>query len=109
MNFKGSLPLLILHVLAEGPSHGYALAAAIRRRSDDVLAFREGTLYPTLHGLEDRGLVTAAEVSAPDGRLRRRYHITEAGRVELARERAAWARYSRAVTVVLESPAGEPA
>lgn len=106
MQFKGSLPLLILHVLAEGPRHGYAIAGAIRQRSDDVLAFREGTLYPTLHGLEQRGLIAGAEEIGPDGRLRRSYQLTEAGRAALAQERAEWVRYSRAVAAVLGEPLG---
>lgn len=106
MHFKGSLPLLILHVLAEGPSHGYAIASAIRERSGEVLAFREGTLYPTLHGLEQRGLITAIEEHDADGRVRRRYRLTEAGQHALAQERAAWRRYSQAVAAVLGEPVG---
>lgn len=106
MNFKGSLPLLILHVLAEGPSHGYAIASAIRQRSADVLAFGEGTLYPTLHGLEQRGLIAAVEGTDPDGRVRRRYRLTDAGQQALVQERADWLRYSRAVAAVLGEPLG---
>ncbi len=106
MNVKGTLPLLILHILSEGPSHGYAIASTIRQRSGEVLAFREGTLYPTLHGLEERGLIAAAEEATADGRTRRRYTITEAGRDALERERAAWLRYREAVTAVLGHAVG---
>ena len=106
MNFKGSLPLLVLHVLAQGPSHGYAIAATIRRHSEGVLEFREGTLYPTLHALEERGLIVATEELVTEGRTRRSYRLTEAGALALDQERAAWLRYSRAVAAILEMPTG---
>lgn len=100
MNLKGSLPLLILHVLADEPGHGYIIAQAIKRRSAGVLDFREGTLYPTLHALEEKGLIESFS-SVVSGRTRRSYRITPAGRVELAREREAWARFAGAVAAVL--------
>lgn len=106
MNFKGSLPLLVLHVLAEGPSHGYAIATTIRQRSAGILEFREGTLYPTLHSLEERGLIAAQEEPASEGRIRRSYRLTEAGALALEQERAAWLRYSAAVAAVLQTPTG---
>lgn len=101
MNQKGSLPLLILHVLAGGPEHGYAIAQEIKRRSAGVLDFREGTLYPTLHTLEDKGLIESHS-SIEQGRTRRSYQITPAGRAMLAQEREEWARYAGAVTAVLK-------
>ncbi len=106
MHLKGSLPLLILHVLAEGPNHGYAIASAIRQRSGEVLAFREGTLYPTLHGLEGRGLIEAIEDVGADGRPRRRYRLTDAGQTALAQEREAWLTYSKAIAAVLGESLG---
>lgn len=106
MNFKGSLPLLVLHVLAQGPNHGYAIAATIRRQSAGVLEFREGTLYPTLHLLEERGLIVASEELVAAGRTRRSYQLTEAGALALEQERAAWLRYSQAVASVLGTPTG---
>jgi DNA-binding PadR family transcriptional regulator len=100
MNMKGTLPLLILHCLAEGPAHGYAIAQAIKRRSAGVLDFREGTLYPALHALEERGLIET--VAAPAGeRSRRCYRLSEAGQTALARGRSDWWRYARAVEAVL--------
>ncbi|HVU10832.1 MAG TPA: helix-turn-helix transcriptional regulator, partial [Phototrophicaceae bacterium] len=57
MNLKGSLPLLILHVLTQGSNHGYGIAKLIRDQSGGVLDFKEGTLYPTLHTLEQQGLI----------------------------------------------------
>ncbi len=100
MNFKGSLSLLVLHLLATGPSHGYRIAREIKQRSAGVLDFREGTLYPTLHGLEQRGLVDSV-MQNEYGRARRYYHLTEAGRAVLAHERAEWERYTGAVRAVL--------
>lgn len=100
MNLKGSLPMLALHVLEAGPRHGYAIAQAIKSRSEGVLDFREGTLYPALHALEARGLVESFADEA-GGRARRSYRITPAGLAELERERAAWLAYSRAIAAVL--------
>lgn len=100
MNLKGSLPLLILHVLEPAPLHGYAIAQAIKLRSAGVLDFREGTLYPTLHGLEERGLIES-QVEIESGRQRRSYRMTEAGRRALAEQRGEWLRYTRAIGAVL--------
>lgn len=100
MNLKGSLPVLILQVLEQGSLHGYAIAQQIKQRSAGVLDFREGTLYPALHGLEERGLIVS-EVTMVSGRERRSYLMTEAGRAVLAEQRETWLRYSRALTAIL--------
>ena len=104
MNIKGSLPLLILHTLSVGPNHGYQIAKQIKQQSQGVLDFKEGTLYPTLHSLEQRGLLEA-HTAEEKGRTRRYYHLTDAGRTMLARERKAWARYKNAVNMILEGVA----
>ena len=101
MNFKGTLPTLILEALVREPSHGYRIAQGIKERSEGVLDFREGTLYPALHKLENEGLVESyAEVE--NGRPRRYYRITKTGRAALAKDRAEWRELSRAVSVILE-------
>ena len=100
MNLKGSLPLLILHNLSLEPSHGYRIAKQIRVQSDGVLDFKEGTLYPTLHNLEKQGLV-ASYNDMENGRSRRYYQLTDAGKAELARQRQEWAVYAGAVDVIL--------
>ena len=100
MNMKGSLPLLILHVLSKGPCHGYRIAKSIKLASDGVLDFREGTLYPTLHKMEKQGAIEAYE-EMENGRKRRYYRITKVGRGNLARQREAWANYAQAVETVL--------
>jgi PadR family transcriptional regulator PadR len=100
MNFKGTLPTLILEALAQEPCHGYRIAQKIKERSEGVLDFKEGTLYPALHKLENGGMVESYE-SVENGRARRHYRITRAGRGMLAKDRAEWRTISRAVTTIL--------
>ena len=100
MNFKGTLPTLILEALANGPSHGYRIAQGIKDRSQGVLDFKEGTLYPALHKLETEGLIESSE-ETEKGRTRRSYSITKAGRRALAKDRDEWRELSRAVTLIL--------
>ena len=101
MNFKGTLPTLILETVEQEPSHGYRIAQRIKERSKGVLDFKEGTLYPALHKLENEGLVASSE-EIENGRARRYYRITRAGRTVLAKDRAEWRKLSRAVTMILE-------
>lgn len=100
MNFKGTLPTLILETLAQEPSHGYRIAQRIKERSQGVLDFKEGTLYPALHKLENEGLVESYE-GMEKGRPRRYYRITKSGHKVLAKDRAEWRDLSRAVTIIL--------
>lgn len=100
MNFKGTLPTLILETLAQGPSHGYRIAQSIKERSQGVLDFKEGTLYPALHKLENEGMVESYE-GIEKGRPRRYYSITKSGRGALTRDRAEWHELSRAMTTLL--------
>lgn len=100
MNFKGTLPTLILEALIREPSHGYRIAQRIKERSEGVLDFKEGTLYPALHKLEADGLVESYE-DVEKGRARRYYRITAPGRETLAKDRAEWRELSRAVTLIL--------
>jgi len=100
MNFKGTLPTLILEALRHEPSHGYRIAQQIKERSRGVLDFKEGTLYPALHKLENEGMVKSY-ASVEEGRPRRYYRITESGRRVLSKDRAQWREMSQAVTVIL--------
>jgi len=100
MNFKGTLPTLILEVLAQEPSHGYRIAQRIKERSDGVLDFKEGTLYPALHKLQNESLVESYE-GVEGGRTRRYYRITQSGRKVLNKDRAEWRQLSRAVSIIL--------
>ncbi len=101
MNLKGTLPILVLSVLEEGPSHGYKIAQDIKARSKGVLDFKEGTLYPALHGQEKKGLIKS-RVKVENGRKRRHYHLTPKGRRALTKERGEWAEQSQAVTRILD-------
>ena len=101
MNFKGTLPTLILQALAEQPSHGYRIAQQIKARSKGVLDFKEGTLYPALHKLENEGLVASYE-GMEQGRARRYYRITKSGKAVLSKDRSEWRELSRAVSLILE-------
>src|SRR5271157_5738812 len=94
MNFKGTLPTLILETLVREPSHGYRIAQHIKARSKGVLDFKEGTLYPALHKLENDGLVESYE-GIEKGRPRRYYRITESGQGALHRDRAEWRELSQ--------------
>ena len=100
MNFKGTLPTLILEAVEEEPSHGYRIAQGIKERSKGVLDFKEGTLYPALHKLENEGFVESFE-EVEKGRPRRYYRITKSGRGMLAKDRQEWRELSRAVTLIL--------
>lgn len=101
MNLKGTLPALILKVLSRGPKHGYLIAREIRRTSEGLLDFREGTLYPALHAQENRGLIVSYE-GVENGRRRRYYRLTRRGARVLETERREWKDLSRAIDLVLE-------
>ena len=100
MNFKGTLPTLILETLRGEPSHGYRIAQRIKERSQGVLDFKEGTLYPALHKLENEGMVESYE-GVENGRPRRYYRITKAGHATLAKDRAEWRELAQAMTMML--------
>jgi PadR family transcriptional regulator len=97
---KGHLDALVLASLEAEPAHGYAIIQRLRRRSDDVFVLPEGTVYPALHRLERDGLVKSRWTTA-NGRKRRVYRVTRAGREGLAVRRLEWKTFSRAVEAVL--------
>jgi DNA-binding PadR family transcriptional regulator len=97
---RGHLDALLLAVVGDEALHGYAIIERLRTRSGGELAFPEGTVYPALHLLERSGLLSSSWTTA-NGRRRRVYRITARGRKALARSRADWASFSRAVTAVL--------
>lgn len=101
MNMKGSLPALILQVLSSEESHGYRIAQRIKATSKGVLDFKEGTLYPALHDLENKGQVESYE-RTESGRTRRYYRLTEDGHKRLAKEREEWSQYAAAVNLILK-------
>jgi PadR family transcriptional regulator PadR len=101
MNLKGSLAPLILQNLRRGPNHGYRIAQEIKQKSKGVLDFKEGTLYPALHGLEGKGLI-ASYTQEESGRTRCYYKLTEKGKRSLDRERQEWTRVSAAISLLLQ-------
>ena len=98
---KGHLDVLLLATLEHGPRHGYAIKEALRENSGGRFDLPTGTVYPALHRLEDAGLI-AGTWSVADGRRRRSYRLTPAGRRRLANDRATWRDFATAVTSVLE-------
>lgn len=102
---SGSTPLLVLKLLEDGDLYGYQMIEELRRRSDDTFRLRAGTLYPLLHSLEEKGLVSAYEQTADNGKARRYYHLTKQGRDALKEKESAWNIYAQAVGRVLKGGA----
>lgn len=98
---QGTLDVLILKTLSWGPAHGYAIARWIQRVTDDALRIEEGSLYPALHRLEQRGFVESEWGASENNRRAKFYRITTRGRHELRREASSWAAFAAAVAKVL--------
>lgn len=98
---KGSTPALILAVLADGPRHGYGIAREIAKRSADALKMGEGSLYPALRSLEADGFIQGEWQIQISGPARKVYSLTEKGKGELDKHKAAWQKFSEAVDQVL--------
>ena len=100
---QGTLDLLVLQVVALGPLHGYAIGQRLQQITRDSLQVQQGSLYPALHRLEERGWLRAEWKPSETGRDAKFYSLTRAGRRQLAVERADWHRLARAVTLVLRT------
>ena len=100
---QGTLDLLILKALARGAMHGYGVAEWIHESSQDVLRVEEGALYPALHRLELRGLLSAQWGMSDNNRRAKFYALTAAGRKQLAYETDYWQRMSGAVARILQT------
>jgi PadR family transcriptional regulator PadR len=100
---QGTLDLLILKALARGSMHGYGVAEWIHESSEDVLRVEEGALYPALHRLELRGLLSAEWGTSDNNRRAKYYALTAAGRKRLVEETEYWRRMSGAVARVLQT------
>jgi PadR family transcriptional regulator PadR len=105
---QGTLGILILKALLPGRAHGYAISRWIEEATDDVLRVEEGSLYPALRRLEDRGWVTSEWGVSENNRRARFYMITAAGRKHLRAEATVWLSYSKAVTRVLRTDPALP-
>jgi len=98
---QGTLDLLILSTLALEPKHGWAVAKRIEQVSGEVLLVTQGALYPALHRLEQQGWISASWHATETGREAKFYELTKAGRRQLEKELAQWARLSNAVGLVI--------
>jgi len=98
---QGTLDLLILKVAALGPVHGYAIAQRLQQVSKDVVQVPQGSLYPALHRLENRGLLAADWKQTESGREAKFYHLTRKGRAALESETESWERLAEAVGLIL--------
>ena len=104
-DLRGHLDALILAALEPGPLHGYAVMEALSRATDGALDLPTGTLYPALRRLERAGYVRG-EWSTVQGRERRTYRLTPAGRRALASERAQWRDFAAVIERVLRPASG---
>lgn len=101
---RGTLDLVILKALTWGPRHGYDVARWIQLATGDVLRVGEGSLYPALHRLEERGWIEASWGVSENNRRAKFYELTAEGRAQLTEEAARWTRYARAIFTALEAP-----
>jgi transcriptional regulator len=104
---QGTLDLLVLQVVALEPLHGYAIAQRLKQMSRDVVRVTQGTLYPALHRLENRGLLAAEWKSSDTGRDAKFYRLTRKGRTHLEVETASWERLTGAIATILNAAKGE--
>jgi PadR family transcriptional regulator len=103
---QGTLDLLILKVAALGPLHGYAIAQRLQQISRDVVQVQQGTLYPALHRLENRGFLAAEWKLSDTGREAKFYKLTRKGRVHMERETASWQRLTEAIGLIIKTAEG---
>ena len=100
---QGTLDLLILKTLALGPHHGWGVSQRIQQMSREVLQINQGSLYPALHRLEQRGWITAKWGTSENNRKAKYYSLTKRGQSQLMAEEDQWRRFSEAVEWILET------
>jgi transcriptional regulator len=103
---QGTLDLLILKAIAVGPLHGYAIAQRLEQVSRGVVKVPEGSLYPALHRLENRGVLAADWKKTDTGREAKFYSLTRKGRAQLEKETASWERLRTAIGLILRLSEG---
>lgn len=97
---SGSMAMLILKLLSEKDMYGYEMIETLRRRSENVFELKAGTLYPLLHGLEEKGCLTVYE-QEHGGKLRKYYQLTKDGQKMLKKKEEEWHAYAEAIGHVL--------
>jgi len=103
---RGNTDALLLFLIEEHPTYGYKLIKEIERRSNNYFQFKEGTVYPALHRLENDGLIEGEWQELPNKQERRYYRITEKGRQVLREKIAAWQGFTTAVNLVFNPARG---
>lgn len=98
---QGTMDMLILRTLVMGPAHGHTIAHVIEHQSDDVLQVEQGSLYPALHRLEDRGWVSSEWGTSENNRKAKFYRLTAAGRKQLHAETNRWRQVAAAIGRIL--------
>ena len=100
---QGTLELLILKTLSRDAMHGYGIAQRIHQAADDLLKIEDGSLYPALYRMEERGWITSAWDVSENNRRAKFYKLTKAGRKQLEAQSANWDRVSQAMTRILQT------
>ena len=100
---QGTLDLLILKTIALEPMHGYGISLRIQQISEDVLRVQQGSLYPALYRLEQKGWITYDWGTSDNGRRAKYYRLTKEGRKQLGSETASWERLSAAINRILQT------
>jgi PadR family transcriptional regulator, regulatory protein PadR len=98
---KGTLDMMVLRTLVTGDAHGHIIAKIIERSSEDVLEVEQGSLYPALHRLEDRGWVSSYWGASENNRKAKFYKLTPVGKKQLVRETDRWRQMARAIALVM--------
>lgn len=105
-NLQGSLVLLVLKSLEQGPMHGWGITLHIGRISNEILLVEEGSLYPALHRMEQERLIASEWGVSENNRRARFYRLTAPGRKQLAAEQEKWRQITGAVALVLDFQPG---
>lgn len=103
---QGTLDMLVLKTLAQGPAHGYTIAHSIEQGSDEFLQIEHGSLYPALHRLHTRGWIASFWGTSESNRKAKYYRLTPAGRKQLAAQSSRWNDIVRAIGMIM-NPAAE--
>lgn len=98
---SGTTAMLVLKLLEEKDMYGYEMIESLARKSDQTFNLKAGTLYPLLHGLEEKGYVTSYDMQADNERVRKYYRITSGGKKQLRQKQAEWTEYTLAINKVL--------
>jgi transcriptional regulator len=98
---KGTLDMMVLRALVTGDAHGHTIAKVIERNSENVLEVEQGSLYPALHRLQDRGWVSSYWGTSENNRKAKFYRLTTAGKKQLTSEISRWRQMARAIALVM--------